>query len=491
MDRVKYRKNAIYIIVPLVAVIALLLSRCFSRPASAIRDFQLVRVASGDFDINVKTVGVLDAARTHMVSSTIRGDKGKIIFLVEDGSVVTKDDVLVRLDPTPFETEVLRLSGEVRSLEAAVESAKQMLKWEKNQMELEIQTAEFNLKVAELELHKLVEGDGPLQLAQYKNDLDKTRVEYDKYQAYISDLNRLQAQGFTNPTELALARKKVEELDGLYQTNRQRYESYKEHVLPTLVETARAKVDKAGTDIRQVKKGTAFKVARAASVLAEVQGKSETAVAALKQALAELKKTTIRPPFGGIAILYETFRSGQKRTPRVGDRVWQNQPLLYLPDISTMIVKTRIREIDLHKIAIGQPCSVHVDAYPDTLFPGEVTTIGMLATGRFEGGIGEKYFQLTVTLTQEDGRLRPGMTARVTIEAGNAVNILFLPVQAIFNDGSKTFCYLAENHEMFWKKEVLTGRQNEDLVEIVSGLQEGDRVSLLRPSSDQIVREDP
>ena len=491
MDKVKYHKNAIYIVVPLVAVMALLLSRCFSRPASAIRDSQMVQVARGDFDINVKTVGVLDAARTHMVSSTIRGDKGKIIFLVEDGSVVTKDDVLVRLDPTPFETEVHRLSGEVRSLEAAVESARQMLKWEKNQRELEIQTAEFNLKVAELELHKLVEGDGPLQLAQYKNDLDKTREENNKYQAYISDLDRLQAQGFTNPTELSLARKKVQELDELYQTNRQRYECYKEHVLPTLVQTARAKVDKAGTDIQQVKKGTEYKVARAASALAEVQGKLETAEAALKQALAELKKTTIRPPFGGIAILYETFRSGQKRTPRVGDRVWQNQPLLYLPDISTMIVKTQIREIDLHKIAIGQPCSVHVDAYPDTLFPGEVIIIGILATERFEGGIGEKYFQLTVTLTQEDRRLRPGMTARVTIEAGNAANILFLPVQAIFNNASKTFCYLAENHEMFWKKEVVTGRQNEDLVEIVSGLQEGDRVSLLRPSSDQIVREDP
>ena len=491
MDRVKYHKNAIYIIVPLVAVMALFLSRYFSRPASAIRDSQMVQVARGDFDINVKTVGVLDAARTHMVSSTIRGDKGKIIFLVEDGSVVTKDDVLVRLDPTPFETEVHRLSGEVRSLEAAVESARQMLKWEKNQRELEIQNAEFNLKVAELELHKLVEGDGPLQLAQYKNDLDKTREEYNKYQAYISDLDRLQTQGFANPNELALARKKVEELGELYQTNRQRYESYKEHVLPTMVEKARAKVDKAETDIQQVKKGTEYKVARAASALAEVQGKLETAEAALKQALAELKKTTIRPPFGGIAILYETFRSGQKRTPRVGDRVWQNQPLLYLPDISTMIVKTQIREIDLHKIAIGQPCSVHVDAYPDTLFPGEVTTIGMLATERFEGGIGEKYFQLTVTLTQEDRRLRPGMTARVTIEAGNAENILFLPVQAIFNNGSKSFCYLAENHEMFWKKKVVTGRQNEDLVEIVSRLQEGDRVSLLRPSSDQIVREDP
>jgi HlyD family secretion protein len=491
MNRVKYRKSVIYFAVPLVVLIALLLSHSFSRQFIANRDFQLVQVAKGDFDINVKTVGVLDAARTHMVASTIRGDKAKIIYLVEGGSMVTKDDVLVRLDPTPFETEVHQLSGEVRSLEAAVESAKQMLKWEKNQMEMEIQTAKFNLKVAELELHKLVEGDGPLQLAQYKNDLDKTREEYDRYKAYISDLDKLQAQGFTNPTELALAHKKIKGLGELYQTDSQRYKSYKDHVLPTLVETARAKVDKARTDIRQVTKGTAFKVARAASVLAEIEGKLETAEASLRQALDELKKTTIRPPFGGIAILYETFRDGEKRTPRVGDRVWQNQPLLYLPDISTMIAKTQIREVDLHKIAVGQPCSIRVDAYPDTLFPGKVTAIGMLATERFEHSIGEKYFQLTVTLIQEDSRLRPGMTARITIEAGNAVNILFVPIQAIFNDGSENFCFIAEDDKKFRKKEVVTGRQNEDLVEIVSGLREGDRVSLLTPPSDQIVSEYP
>ena len=71
-------------------------------------------------------------------------------------------------------------------------------------MEQEIRTAEFNLTVAELELLKLVEGEGPLQLAQYKNDLDNAREEYDMYQAYISDLKGLQDQGFTNTTELTL-----------------------------------------------------------------------------------------------------------------------------------------------------------------------------------------------------------------------------------------------------------------------------------------------
>ena len=79
------------------------------------------------------------------------------------------------------------------------------------------------------------------------------------------------------------------------------------------------------------------------------------------------------------------------------------------------------------------------------------------------------------------------MTARIAVDAGNAANILVVPVHAVFDDDSVTFCYLAEKDGIFRKKVIVAGRQNEDLVEIVSGLQEGDLVSLLRPPSDKIV----
>lgn len=487
MDRTIYRKSAPYLVILLVAVGTLLISRCFMHPTSPVRRSQLAQVDKGDLEIRVQTVGVLDAARTHMVSSAIRGDKGKIIFLVEDGALVVEDDVLVRLDPTPFETEVHRLSGEVRSLGAAQDSAKQMLEWEKNQMVREIQSAQYNSKVAELELRRLVEGEGPLQLAQYKGELDKAREEYTRYQTYIAELDKLQTQGFANPTELTQAREKVDQLSRLYETARQRYESYKNHVLPTAIETARAKVDKSGMEIQQLQKGSAFKVARAAAALNEVQGKLETAQASLQQALSGLSQTTIQAPFGGIAILYETFRDGQKRKPRVGDRVWQNQPLLYLPDISTMIVNTQIREVDLHKVAMDQECTVHVDAYPDVSFSGKVTLLGMLATERFQQGLGEKYFQLTITLEGKNERLRPGMTARVTIESGDAEEILYVPTPAVFNDGARSYCYHLQKDGKFLEQTVVVGHHNEDLVEIVSGLQKGDWVSLLKPPAGQIL----
>jgi len=471
-----------YTLLPLCLLLIGLLSVRFVKSSPTENsDFQLATVSPGNFDVMVNTVGTLDAARSYMVSSTIKGDKGKIIYLIGDGSRVREGDVLVKLDSAPFEAEAERLKGEVSSLEAAVEASHQLLEWEKNQVEREIRTAEFNLKIARLELKKLVEGDGPLQLAQFKEETEKAREEYHRYLSYISDLKALSLEGYGNPTEIALAGRKASGLKEKYESANKKYVSYQQHVLPSFRETAVARVEKAEMELEQTEKGSVYKIAKALSSQKEIKGKLQTAKNSLRHAHDELDKTTIRASFPGIAILYEAFRDGQKRKPREGDRVLRNQPLLYLPDISSMIIKTQVREVDLHKIALGQKCMIRADAYPDTLFEGEVIFVGVLATGRFGRTAVEKYFQLTVSLKNEDPRVRPGMTARVSILTEQVRNALSVPVQAVFDEGGVKYCHRFLGKK-FEKVRVSLGRRNEDMSEIISGLQEGDRISLIRPS---------
>lgn len=486
MKRKQQRKLAICLIM-IVPIVVILLLRAILQPSAAVPETRIIKVAKGKLDTSVSMIGELDAARTHIVSSTLKGDKGKIIYLSAEGTAVKKGDVLVRLDPSPFETQVHRLSGELRSLDAAREASRQMLEWDKNQTQREIQATEFDLKVAKLELRRLVEGDGPLQLAQYKNDLEQAQAEYERHQAYIEDLDQLTEQGVDSSGEILLAKRNAAKLNEIYENARQRYESYKDHVLPTAIAAARLRVEKAVVEIDQVKKGSGYKVGRSAASLAEIEGKRETAQASLKQALAELDKTTILAPFDGIAIHYEMFRDGSKRKPRVGDLVWQNQPLLYLPEIETMIVKTRIREVDLHKITLGQLCTVCVDAFPHQRHQGRVTQVGILATERFESGAGEKFFQLTITLDGENRDLRPGMTARVNVNGAKAQDVVYVPIHTIFREGAETFCYLQQDGGRFLKNSIKTGRHNEDHVEIVQGLHVGDLVSTFQPAPGQII----
>lgn len=396
-------------------------------------DFQLARATYTDFEIVVSTVGTLDAERSHMVSSSVKGDKGKIIYLVDDGTMVKAGDVLVRLDPTPFEAEILRLTGEVKSRESVVEAVKQVLAWEKSQAEGGVTNAEFHVK--------------------------DSRQEYGRYMEYIRDLEELGRKGFSYPSEMVQAQRKAEQLN--------------------------AKLHKAETDLGQIAKEGVFKVAGAIAAVTKAQNELQSTKTALEEAQGELKKTLVTAPSSGIAVHYELFRDSQKRKPRVGDTVWQNQPLLYLPDISSLLVKTQVREVDLHKISLGQKATLQVDAYPDILFHGDVTSIGVLGTEGAEGAKGEKYFQVNIAVQGRDMRLRPGMTARIFINTDRVRNVLAVPVQAVFDENGGKYCYLYKG-KGFKRVAVTVGRENEDMAAVVAGLKNGDRVSLIKPRQEEL-----
>jgi HlyD family secretion protein len=226
------------------------------------------------------------------------------------------------------------------------------------------------------------------------------------------------------------------------------------------------------------------KIAQAKSALDEVTAGLENLHKRLEQTKKQLAETAITAPSEGIVILYETFRDGQHRKPRVGDTVLQNQPILYLPDISSMIVKTSIREVDLHKVKTGQPCAIAVEAYPDKKLLGTVSFIGALASDKRGGNTGAKYFQMTVAVTTADSDLRPGMTARINILTETVESALTLPLYAVFEESDGCYCFRAE-HRTFEKKYLTTGRRNEDFIEILDGIREFDRVSIVRPSTLQ------
>ena len=105
--------------------------------------------------------------------------------------------------------------------------------------------------------------------------------------------------------------------------------------------------------LEQTGKSSGFQVGKAIASEKNAEGALTAARSSLEIARAELEKTTITAPIAGIAVLRDEFRNGEKRKPMVGDTVWQNQPLLDLPDLSSMVVKTLVREVDLHKVWKG------------------------------------------------------------------------------------------------------------------------------------------
>jgi HlyD family secretion protein len=188
----------------------------------------------------------------------------------------------------------------------------------------------------------------------------------------------------------------------------------------------------------------------------------------------------VRADVPGIVVYRDVFFGSEPRKPQVGDQVWANQPLLILPDVSQMVVETKVRETDIHKVASHQRVAIRVDAYPELRLSGAVSLVGTLAQEERERK-GVKFFGITVKVNESDPRLRPGMTARVEVQVEERARALFVPLDAVYERDGRAFCYLAQPGKPE-PREVVLGPSNADFVAIEQGLARGDRVLLRDPS---------
>ena len=148
-----------------------------------------------------------------------------------------------------------------------------------------------------------------------------------------------------------------------------------------------------------------------------------------------------------------------------------------LPDLSIMISKTYVNEVDISKVQKGQNVKMKVDAFPDRDYTGKVITIANV--GEQLQGYDAKVFEVIVQLEEVDSILRPAMTTSNEILTYTFQDVLYLPLEAIQSD-SITFVYKKENGKTV-KQEVITGETNDNEVIVEHGLKESDEVLLIIP----------
>jgi HlyD family secretion protein len=481
-------KKKLFIITGILAAISMVLFLALKKNGTP-AEIPLAEAAFKNFEVNIDAVGQLDSVNAVTIGSELKGEV-KIIYLIEEGTKVKKGDILVRFDSKPFEDNVDTLEAKVEEWKAVVDAQKQLLQLEKNQAVQEIKAAEFDLEVARLELQKIEQGDGPLELSRLESERIEKKTGYDELKGYIKDLRDLEKKGFAYPVEISQSNKKLEQLKKEYDVAKQKYETYKNFFLPTSIETARAKMERAEMLIQQTQKGVGFKIGKAIADFSKAEQELEKYKKELENERIQLEKTTILSPQDGLVVMKENFQNSEYRKPRVGDIVFRNQPILFIPDISAMMVNVLIREVELNKLRIGKKVNITVDAYPEMKLTGKVSCIGALAERRKEiSAGGEKYFKVIILVKEKEELLRPGMTARIKIIIREGEKALLIPIEAIYDEKGMNYVYIPQFNG-YRKQEVTVGLQNLESVEILKGLKKGERVCLLKPPSSMIVAYD-
>ena len=148
--------------------------------------------------------------------------------------------------------------------------------------------------------------------------------------------------------------------------------------------------------------------------------------------------------------------------------------LMRVSPMDTVSVQMLVDEMDILSVHTGQEAEITVDALPGRAFTGTVTAID--PNGKNNGG--NSKYTVTITMPRAENML-DGMNAMAVLTVGTTENVLWLPAEALAEQGFKTVVYTgfdAKTGELTGPVEVVTGVSDGDKVEIVSGLEEGQTV---------------
>lgn len=203
--------------------------------------------------------------------------------------------------------------------------------------------------------------------------------------------------------------------------------------------------------------------ARAAKKLATQQTEES-----VKTILAQMKKNVLVSPIDGVVT---------KLDARVGETVTTGQVIAHVVLGEDFVVEARVPESDIAKVRSGMTAKITFDAFSTSdIFDGEVIEIEPSAT------VVQNVVSYIVKfrLDSSDDRLKEGMTANIDIETAKREGILTVPFRALSKSAGITSAEVKHDKENTFEKVVVTTglEGDEGVIEILSGLKEGDEVSI-------------
>src|SRR6266536_2387527 len=385
-------------------------------------------------------------------------------WLLARGPAAPDNSLAARVKRGPFSVTVTT-SGELRARQfvqiTAPAGAQQAGAW---QMKIQSIVPEGTI---------VKQGDvvAELDRSTLANKLDETRLALQKAQAQYeqamldSTLTLSTARENIRTMELALEEKRLAKEQAVYEA-------------PTVKRQAEIDHERAERALTQARSDYETKREQARAKMREVGADLQRQRNLLKVVQDVMTGFTIRAPRPGMVIYVKEW-NGRKRT--TGSQVNPRDPAVAtLPDLTQMESVAYVNEIDVRKLAVGQPVAITLDADPTKRLDGTVASVANV--GEQRPNADAKVFEVHVTITQPDTTLRPGMTTGNVVETLKVPDALYVPLEAVSSEGGVPFVYRQAGGGVV-KREVATGAMNDDEVVIARGLEADDRV-LLTPPAD-------
>lgn len=392
-------------------------------------------IARGDLVVTVTSQGLVESSENTEIKCQVRG-RNAVLWIVESGTTVKQGDELVRIDPLFLQEQIdertkyahWSQSAADRSAATVARSILAVSEYEEGRYLNEVMIQEKDLVIAEAALKTA------------ENRLSHTKVMAKS--RYISELEVEEKEFAVEQAKLSVELKRTQ-LDVLKRFTKKEQSQTLSGNLKAIKATHEANAERATADASR-----------------------------RDRALAEVQHCVVKAPRGGL-VIHPNAASWESGPIAEGTRLYKDQVMLLMPDLSRMQVKVGINESVVDRVKVGQKASVKL---ADMTLEGTVSSVASITKPAGWWTANEVNYDTTISLPAGHG-LRPGMSAEAEVIIASYEDILTIPVAAIVEAGDDHFCWvqIADGPQ---RRPIKIGDSNGIFTVVEQGLVEGDEVIL-------------
>lgn len=450
----------------------------------------VVAVRRGDFAVTIPASGELQALRQIEIKNPLEV-RAVITEIVPEGTNVKEGDVLLRLADNELRTQIKEAELQVLASQNEVSAAQNELAITRSQHASELSAAQLKVELARLALEEWREGtvkakrqELDLAIETARKNLERLRIKFEEAQALVEREFISQDEYRQDEINYLRARADLETAE----LNRQVYEEYQ---YKREEKQKLSDLQQAEEELERVRARHEAELLRRQNDLNTRVSQLEIRQERLKELQEQLDMTVIRAPASGL-VVYASSISDRGRWDdndevlQVGTELRNNDPVIYLPDMSQLIANVEVPEAVSGRVEPGQFATVVSDALPNRTVEGEVMSVGVLAE---DGGWRDPSRNYTVKIKLQDTSglgLKPSMRCKAEIFVERVQDALHVPLQAVHRSDGRTIVYRVEANGVR-PVPVRVGRVSELYAEVGGEIEEDDRVLIRNPRPGEVI----
>ena len=338
------------------------------------------------------------------------------------------------------------------------------------------------IQVYQVKIQDIIPDGSVVDSGQYVATLDRTEIST-KIKDEQTNLEKLESQMTKTrlDTSLELRRARDELINLKYATEEKKIAlEQSKYEPPATIRQVEIDLERAERTYEQTEKNYKLQLQKAIANMQEVNASYTQAQRKFEQLTDILKQFTVTAPKAGM-LIYRRNWDGNKQGIGSTVNAWENV-VAELPDLSEMISKTYVNEIDISKVKVGQPVNIGIDAFPEKKFTGKVVEVANI--GEQLQNSNTKVFEVRIKVNEFDSILRPAMTTKNTIITSVINKVTFIPIEGLFSNDSVSYVFRKDGRSIK-KQQVIAGQSNENEIIIKAGLTAEDEVLLVPPETGE------